>query len=227
MLRHLSIAIAFLVLVAACGIADSTETTTTSASPATTVTTSVATTTVTTAVPVDSTANTIVTAELTVNLTSCDSADDFAILCEAYDYLKANFVDELDDSVLAAGAAQGIEDFVEGASGTSGLSSVACPLPSGEFELTCNAAAQALSTFETTAETVAEAAVAGLFFHGLDDPNSTYLPPEVLARISEEQTGTISGIGSLVVTEEETEGDERQRCNIISATCRMYIVSVI
>ena len=48
---------------------------------------------------------------------------------------------------------------------------------------------------QTPVTSVAEAAVFGLFEYGIEDPNSQYLPPRVLDRLSEEQTGTISGIG--------------------------------
>ena len=164
---------------------------------------------------------------IALELTTCENAGDFAILCEVYRHLKSQYVDPLDDAVLAAGAVRGIEEFLEASAGRSDVLTVACPLPSEAFEETCEAATIALSTLETDILSVAEAAVFGLFEHGVDDPNSRYLSPSVLARISEEQTGMISGIGSLVVTEEDTEGGERVRCNVVTETCRMFVVSVI
>ena len=164
---------------------------------------------------------------IALELTTCENAREFAILCEAYQHLKNQYVDPLDDAVLAAGAVRGIEEFLEASAGRSDVLTVACPLPSEAFEETCEAATIALSTLETDILSVAEAAVFGLFEHGVDDPNSRYLSPPVLARISEEQTGTISGIGSLVLTEEDTEGGERVRCNVITETCRMFVISVI
>ena len=164
---------------------------------------------------------------ITLDLTNCDSAGDFAILCEAYDHLKNEYVDPLDDATLANGAAQGIEEFLDVAAGSSGETRLSCPLPSAEFEVTCEAAAAALSTLDTTISSVAEAAVYGLFNYGLDDPNSQYLPPDVLSRISEDQTGTISGIGSLVVTEEEDADGNTTRCNLITDRCKMHIAAVI
>ena len=164
---------------------------------------------------------------IAVDLTSCGSAGDFAILCEAYDLLKAEYVDPLEDATLASGAIQGIEEYLDASDGSSQQQRITCPIPSSEFEATCAAAAEALATHDTTISSVAEAAVYGLFTFGLDDPNSQYLPPDVLARIQEDQTGTISGIGSLVVTEEVDADEEGVRCNVINDSCRMHIVSVI
>jgi carboxyl-terminal processing protease len=161
-----------------------------------------------------------------VDVSQCGDDTEFDVFCEAYHVLTTHFVDDLDDADLAAGATRGIEELLDAAAGDSDVSTFSCPIPSVAFAQTCEAAAEALSSFDTDVLTVAEAAVIGLFEYGIDDPNSRYLPPTVLERISEEHTGTISGIGALVVTEEETDG-ERIRCNVITDTCRMSVVSVI
>ena len=231
MRTRLILGIVLLLVAAACGSGTSEDASTTS--PATTASTlTVDDSEASTTIPseTESAPSTVSGAGGTIelDLTTCDDAGEFAILCEAYDYLASQYVDPLDDGVLAAGASQGIEEFLaDETAGDSGVLSLTCPLPSDAFAETCASAVTALATVETDILSVAEAAVVGLFEYGLDDPNSRYLPPSVLARISEEQTGTISGIGSLVVTEEEAEDGTRVRCNVITETCRMYIISVI
>ena len=162
--------------------------------------------------------------ELTVG--SCEQAHEFSILCEAYDILSREFVDELDLEKLAAGAARGIEEFDSDEPGASPAGVTVCPLPAEDFEATCSAARNALATGSATVDSVVQAAVAGMLAFGLDDPNSVYYTPAVLAQLDEERSGTISGIGSLVQTEEVVDGDS-QRCSIISETCMMTIVGVI
>lgn len=157
---------------------------------------------------------------------SCEQAHEFSILCEAYDILAREFVDDLDLEQLAAGAAMGIEEFSSGEPGQVPTGETVCPLPTNDFETTCSAARRALATGSGTVDSVAQAAVAGMLAFGLDDPNSVYYSPTVLAQLDEERSGTISGIGSLVQTEEIIEGDSQQ-CSIISETCMMTIVGVI
>ena len=230
MRRFLLLLPALTIFVAACGADAETAATSpttdvaTTAAPSTTTTTTQA---ETNADPTTAVTGGVTSGTVTVDFTTCESAGDFAILCEAYDLLTTQYVDELDDEVLAAGASLGIEEFLDASPAVSEPTVLSCPLPSESFEPTCEAAAAALSSFDTSVRSVAEAAVYGLFEHGLEDPNSQYLPPSVLERISEEQSGTISGIGSLVVTEEVGEDDEVVRCNLITDTCRMSIVSVI
>lgn len=61
---------------------------------------------------------------------------------------------------------------------------------------------------------------------GEDDPNSSYIPPIALARIQEERTGSIEGIGALVRAVDNS-GEEEELCTILSDTCRLVIVSPI
>ncbi len=231
MRRLLILLAALAVVTAACGTASDVPAVDTSA-PTTassdTPTTSTQASTSSTAAPTPST-DPAQLAEVTIDLTTCDTAGEFAILCEAYDLLTSQYVDPLDDQVLADGASQGIQEFLEEteAPAATGPRTLTCPLPADAFEATCESAATVLATFDTSITSVAEAAVFGLFEYGIDDPNSQYLPPRVLDRLSEEQTGTISGIGSLVITEEVDEFGETVRCNVITETCKMSIVSVI
>lgn len=227
--RLLGLATLLAVLAAACGSSadQSTEIPPVTATVATTVSSTPPAATEATAPPSTSTASSPTTlAGVTVDLESCDDPGEFAILCEAYDLLTREFVDELDPAALAAGAARGIEEFAGDPTGAKSLDAFTCPLPTDDFAVTCDAAAAAVAADPIRLDSLAEAAVRGMFDYGLDDPNSVYFSPSVVAQLEEERTGTISGIGSLVQTQ-ELVGDSTEQCAIISETCEMRIVGII
>jgi len=147
-----------------------------------------------------------------------EAPDPVAIVCEVYDLIKTHYVDEVDDATLAAAAAQGVESL----DGSSSDQPLVCAVPAEEFSLACEAVA---GEADDSAEG-AEAIVVGITAHALD-PNSVYLDSRALALLEEEQEGEIEGIGALVSPEDRTEEEGEQQCAVISATCRLYIVSTI
>lgn len=154
-----------------------------------------------------------------VETAECDRAsDEAAIVCEAYDLIKEHYVDDIDDQTLAEAAAAGLA--IRASEETS--ETVVCPLPSNEFVVACHAA----ENFVGTSEEAAEAMVRGLTAYALD-PNSSYFDEEALKLLIQEQDGEIEGIGALVSPEDETIEGDNQRCNLISDTCRILIVSTI
>ena len=165
-----------------------------------------------------------------IDFTSCDAVSDFEILCEAYDLLSRQYVDPLNDEKLAMGAVLGIKEFAAAQAyqaDDAAEMTIACPLPTVAFEVICESAAATLGAFTVPVANVAEAAVFGMYAYGIDDPNSRYITPDELAILAEEQSGTISGIGTLVHTEEESALGEFVQCTVISVTCTMTIASII
>ncbi|MDH3308628.1 MAG: S41 family peptidase [Acidimicrobiia bacterium] len=157
-----------------------------------------------------------------LRITDCtDRTAEFALFCQAYDILVTAYVDPLDDAALAAGALQGISEY-DHETGSPAGGVVACAAPSDAFLLFCDAYADTQMTGADD-DTLIEAAIRGLMDFGIDDPNSTYLPPDVLAAFREENSGQIEGIGALV-RGVSTEG-ENEICNEISETCVMEIVT--
>lgn len=154
-----------------------------------------------------------------IDTASCDSApDDASIVCEAYELIQANYVDEVSDESLVAAGIEGLEAIPTSGPGQPFV----CPLPTDEFRPMCEAA---VGRDAGNAE-IAEAIVNGFAVFGLD-PNSAYLDQDALALLQEEQQGEIEGIGALVSPEDETiEGDNKQ-CAIVSDTCRIVIASTI
>lgn len=158
-------------------------------------------------------------AERTLDLVSCDEADETeAIVCEAYQLIQTHYVDSIDDDALADAAVEALQTL----DGTTALAPITCAVPAAEFETTCDVAAD---TADDTTE-AAEVMVAGMAAFALD-PNSTYFNEEALSLLEQEQEGQIEGIGALVSPEDHTIEDDNQQCSVISDTCRIYIVSTI
>lgn len=210
----------------ACGAGSTGESPTTAPPPEAAPATDPSTTPTTGAPPVTETAPLPSAGDLELVLADCGTSGEFEILCEAYDILSREFVDPLNPAVLAEGAAQGIREFAAQEPSGAGTGPLVCPLPSAEFEITCQAAGAALADHRLSVDSIAQAAVTGMFEFGLDDPNSVYYNPMVIEQLDEERSGTISGIGSLVQTEEEVDG-EQQPCSTLSPTCQMRIVGII
>ncbi len=149
---------------------------------------------------------------------TCDQAtEDVEIVCEAYELVRRHYVDDPADADLAHAAALGVADL----DGSSSTGDLVCAEPTGEFDSTCRLI---VDEADTTAE-AAEAMVAGLASYGLD-ANSVYLDRESLALLEEEQDGEIQGIGALVIAEDSSTETGTQ-CSVVSATCRLIIVSTI
>lgn len=154
-----------------------------------------------------------------LDLVQCDEAsEEVEIVCEAYDLVLENYVDEVDEAHLADAAALGLELL----DGNDSDELLVCATPADAFARTCDIAARAA---DNSVE-AAEAMVAGMVSYGLD-PNSAYLDPQALEILQEDQDGEIEGIGALVSPEDETLPGENKQCGVISETCRIRIASTI
>ena len=149
---------------------------------------------------------------------TCEQAiEDVEIVCEVYELIRRHYVDDLSDANLADAAMLGVADL----DGSTSTGDLVCAVPSGEFAATCRLT---VDEAETTTE-AAEAMVWGLATYALD-ANSVYLDRASVALLEEEQDGEIQGIGALVIAEDSAGGVEEQ-CSVISAECRLIIVSTI
>lgn len=176
-------------------------------------------TTTTTAVDNESTSTTEASIDRELELVDCEDPEvDVAIVCEAYDLIQRQYVDEIDPALLAEAAANGLEQL-DGA-GSDEL--LVCASPDPSFAPTCGLAA---ISADNSAE-AAEAMVAGLAQFALD-PNSAYFEPTALDLLQEEQQGEIQGIGALVSPEDQTIPGDNKQCGVLSETCEILIVSTI
>ncbi len=147
-----------------------------------------------------------------------DAPDDVVIVCEAYELIGDNYVDDIPDEMLVQAAVDGLRAL----HGTSSEGKFVCPLPSEDFLAVCRAAVGR----DLGELTLAEMIVSSFALFGLD-ANSLYLDEEALDLLQEEQQGEIEGIGALVSPEDDTiEGDNKQ-CAIVSETCNVVIASTI
>ncbi len=153
-----------------------------------------------------------------LEIVGCDSSPtETKILCEAYDLIHTRYVDPVSDATLSEGAAEGLA-LLDGADQKTPL---VCVAPSREFVDACSTAPEKA---DDTAE-AAEAMVFGMVNLGLD-PYSAYLDADLLALIKEEQDGRVEGIGALVIAENRS-ASPAVRCNLLSETCHLFIVSTI
>lgn len=154
-----------------------------------------------------------------VDLVDCeDASDDVVIVCEAYDLIQENYVDDIDTARLVEAAELGLQTL----DGADSNELLVCATPTEGFDSVCNMAGSAA---DDSAE-AAEAMVAGLATYALD-ANSAYLDASALDLLQEEQQGEIQGIGALVSAEDETIPGDNKQCGVISETCQMSIVSTI
>lgn len=173
--------------------------------------------TTTTALPATTTTS-LVGDELTT--TSCPApGSGFAPLCEAYDLIVRNYVDPVDETALADAALLGVQSLAMAGTMPGPLT---CPVPAAPFLRVC----EELEALDVGADAL-EPILFGMAQFGLD-PNSSYVTPEALALLQEEQHGSVEGIGALVTTEDLTSEDpENTTCNVVGEFCPLVIVSTL
>lgn len=160
---------------------------------------------------------------------SCDEApDEVSIICEAYEFIEDNYVDDIEDTTLVDAAIEGLALLPVDESAETFV----CPLPTDDFLPMCEAAANRSPDVGSDlnpaagSSTIAEVVVGSFAIYGLD-ANSLYLDENALTLLQEEQQGEIEGIGALVSPEDETLEGENKQCAIISDTCHVLIASTI
>ena len=174
-------------------------------------------TTTTSAAPIATSSSVAANGRIIQTVGCADAEEDVSIVCEAYDIIAKNYVDEVSDTILAEFAAAAVSDL----DGTTSDSALTCPLPSVTFNDACNALTDRAEDSVQGAETIVRGMAAAL------DANSVYLDPEAVALIEEEQEGQVEGIGALVTAEDSEITEGSPQCSTISETCRMFIVSTI
>lgn len=166
---------------------------------------------VTTAAPASTTSSTAPIAFRTCR------EEEQTLLCEAHRLIGEKYVDSVADAELAAAAALEISSLDQATSTGGGE----CVIPSNDFAPVCQSWASEGVPFEVAEE----AALRGLM--NALDPNSAYLDPAALRMLQEDQAGSVEGIGAVVASEDLTAEDpESTPCSVVSATCRLVVISV-
>jgi len=217
-MKHRILLIAFILLFASCTAPTVSETTTTATAP-----TSETTQPQTTETTQPATTQTTVPASSSETV-SCDSAPGaFQPLCNAYHIIVTGYVDQVDPSVLAQGAVEGIDSYENDPGGTE-PASLTCALPDPSFSVMCDAFLAEEQADPAPVDDLVAAAINGMMSYGLDDPYSVYFTPESLKVFEEETQGQIEGIGALVRPEDPND-PEGPTCSTISDSCILVIVS--
>jgi len=145
------------------------------------------------------------------------SEEEQTLLCEAHRLIGEKYVDSVADAELAAAAALEINSLDQ----ANAIRGGECVIPSSDFAPVCQSWASEGVPFEVAEE----AALRGLM--NALDPNSAYLDPAALRMLQEDQAGSVEGIGAVVASEDLTAEDpESTPCSVVSATCRLVVISV-
>jgi carboxyl-terminal processing protease len=153
---------------------------------------------------------------------SCDDTPPvaFALLCEAFDLIVENHVDQpLDVQELAVSARIGVTSAPDGTE-TEAPRVLVCALPEVAMEPVCAAIAERLRFGEISVEEAVEAAVRSMIELSLD-PFTLYLPPALSGELRED--GIIGGIGVLL----DATDAAGSRCRFVGPSCPLRVVFVV
>jgi carboxyl-terminal processing protease len=121
------------------------------------------------------------------------------------------------DADLSAAAAAEVSSLDGSGTGAKGE----CVVPDSDFAVVCQAWAAEAVPFAVAEESAVRGLMTAL------DPNSAYLDPAALRMLVEDQAGAVEGIGALVAAEDLTAAEpESTPCSVVSATCRLVVISV-
>lgn len=141
-----------------------------------------------------------------------------SLLCEVYLLIGEEYVDDVADVELARAAAAEVDALDVGTRDQPGD----CLIPNDTFVLVCEALIDEGVGFADAEEPAIQGMMEAL------DPASAYFDQEALRALRQDQSGQVEGIGAVVVTEDTTAPDpSTEACNLISATCRIVIVSTV
>lgn len=148
----------------------------------------------------------------------CTGAEpDLVLLCEAVELIGRHYVDPIPDADLAAAGMAG----VEAVAGTGTEITLDCDLGDAVAAPICRAIDEA----DVPVADGVEAALSTMVIETLD-PNSAYLDREARLLAEEDGSGEVEGIGAIVNSEDLTsDTPETTPCPVVSATCRLVVVS--
>jgi carboxyl-terminal processing protease len=222
--RILILAAALAMAVAACTVSFGTDTTTDSTRATGTSSSSASPAPTTSTIPITSTTETI--GSIDVSVVGCaDASEPFATLCRMVDLVNDRFVDDVDIDRLVAGAVDGIEQIQSREDVGETPTSFDCAIPADAYAPICDAIATDLVAGDGGVDALVVQAMQGMLEFGIDDPFSAYFSPEALDLFSTNQSGAVEGIGALVQAREPGDDGTDLLCNLLSAACRIYIVT--
>lgn len=168
-----------------------------------------------------------------VEVVSCETRpEEFALLCEVYFRLVESYVDPVDDAVLAAAAARGLQAgaarLAADSGGGAAPDEVRCAAPVRAFVAMCRAYAGALARHGAVPlADLVEAAVVDMLEEGVADPRTAYVPPEHNELLQEDLSGKVEGIGAIVEVRDIDNPGDPAACQRLSRRCRLVVVAPV
>ncbi len=128
---------------------------------------------------------------------------------------------------LALGSVIGAVLFIGGylAGGAGG--STGCAAPDESFAVFCEAYDRLQRDYvdELDPEQLAEGAIRGMLQYGVQDPNSSYMPPEQYEQALGDLSGAFSGIGAEMAIRNTENPEDLAACNEFTSTCRLVVIA--
>ena len=128
---------------------------------------------------------------------------------------------------LALGSVIGAVLFIGGylAGGAGG--STGCAAPEESFAAFCEAYDRLQRDYvdELDPEDLAEGAIRGMLQYGVQDPNSSYMPPEQYEQALGDLSGAFSGIGAEMAIRNTENPEDLAACTEFSPTCRLVVIA--
>ena len=128
---------------------------------------------------------------------------------------------------LALAAVVGAVLFAGGYLAGGGGGGSGCAAPDPAFDALCEAydRLQAEYVDDLDPEKLAEGAIRGLFQFGVEDPYSSYMPPEQYRQALGDLSGTFSGIGAEMAISNTEDPADLAACTEFSSICRLVVVA--
>lgn len=152
----------------------------------------------------------------TVTLAEDDCSESMALICQAVTRIQTHHVDNPGLADLGAAAVRGVKEF----STATGGNWEDCRVELEGFEALC----PTLAAKGPSLTSGVESALVGMTSFALD-PYSAYFDPVTLELVRQDQAGQVEGIGAVVTVEPTV--DQEAECALLSAECRLVIVSTL
>jgi carboxyl-terminal processing protease len=158
-----------------------------------------------------------------VEPSSCTGAPPrtWAIMCQAVELIDEVYVDEVERAELVAAANLGIRAVPAADDADPPGDVFRCTIPDEAFLSVCETVLERLKTDHDDPSALVQGALNGIFHYALD-PFSSYLPPDYVDQLDDLGSGAVYDLG-LSVSARSTSGEP---CSVISASCRLEVVTV-
>jgi carboxyl-terminal processing protease len=128
---------------------------------------------------------------------------------------------------LALAAVVGAVLFIGGYLAGGGASSSGCAAPDEAFAVLCEAYDRLQDEYvdDLDPDKLAEGAIRGMFQYGVEDPYSSYMPPEQYQQALGDLSGSFGGIGAEMAMTNIEDPADLASCTSFNDICRLVVVA--